>query len=66
MVQSGRPEVIVPEDTDFNQCTVNPCLNRGQCVLDDNLGYRCLCPIGKTGVICKQSKQNDVSKKAIL
>ena len=55
-VLEGRKEDSVYNEDDFNQCTINPCLNQGICQLDDNLGYRCLCPLGKTGVLCKQSK----------
>ncbi|XP_052821289.1 agrin-like isoform X2 [Mya arenaria] len=34
-------------------CTLNPCRHGGQCRLDDELGYRCLCGLGRTGVICR-------------
>ncbi|XP_056008873.1 LOW QUALITY PROTEIN: agrin-like [Ostrea edulis] len=35
-----------------NPCSDSPCLNNGQCQLDESLGYRCLCPLEKTGSIC--------------
>ncbi|KAK3607077.1 hypothetical protein CHS0354_039132 [Potamilus streckersoni] len=47
-------ENTVAINTDFNACTLNPCLNRGICQLDHSLGYRCLCVIGRSGSICKQ------------
>ncbi|XP_069117853.1 agrin-like isoform X2 [Argopecten irradians] len=39
---------------DQSACSINPCRNQGLCVPDDLLGYRCLCPLGKTGPNCKR------------
>ncbi|XP_076085746.1 agrin-like isoform X7 [Mytilus galloprovincialis] len=38
-----------------DSCINNPCRNNGLCRLDKDLGYRCLCPIGRSGSICKDN-----------
>ncbi|KAL4221641.1 hypothetical protein ACF0H5_019897 [Mactra antiquata] len=50
-VKSSNGNSFIPiEDT----CALNPCLHNGVCKLDDNLGYRCLCQLGRMGTICKK------------
>ncbi|XP_053379585.1 agrin-like isoform X3 [Mercenaria mercenaria] len=51
VVQENTDEVIPDE---INTCTLNPCLHSGVCKLDDNLGYRCLCRLGRKGNICNK------------
>lgn len=52
-VVSVRPAVPHTNTT----CALNPCQNGGTCLMDETLGYRCLCPLGTGGSICKDSKQ---------
>ncbi|XP_036359766.1 agrin isoform X5 [Octopus sinensis] len=42
-----------PSPTSNTTCTLNPCQNGGTCLMDKTLGYRCLCPLGTGGSICK-------------
>jgi len=39
-------------ESDINECESNPCLNGGQCDLDES-GYSCRCSLGYTGVNCE-------------
>ncbi|CAL1545990.1 unnamed protein product, partial [Lymnaea stagnalis] len=43
-------------DNLVDACTNNPC-HFGTCVLDKTLGYRCACPLGKTGTLCKRNQE---------
>jgi len=51
-VQESGNRSAIPEEVDT--CTLNPCRHGGECRPDDELGYRCMCPLGRTGVICRQ------------
>ncbi|CAC5391138.1 unnamed protein product [Mytilus coruscus] len=50
-VETLRPDEHITDDS----CINNPCRNNGLCRLDRDLGYRCLCPIGRFGSICKDN-----------
>ena len=41
---------------EINNCSPNPCGNRGTCELDETVegGYVCTCPDGYTGVNCME------------
>nr|XP_022336606.1 agrin-like isoform X7 [Crassostrea virginica] len=44
-----------PDDKIYRDpCSDSPCLNNGLCLLDDSLGYRCICPLEKSGSSCHQ------------
>ena len=43
--------------TDIDECSSNPCINRGVCVNEVNK-YRCTCSPGFTGAQCEISKFN--------
>lgn len=55
-VVSVRPAVPHTNTT----CTLNPCQNGGTCLMDETLGYRCLCPLGTGGSICKDIVSFDI------
>ncbi|XP_060593963.1 agrin-like isoform X4 [Ruditapes philippinarum] len=57
VIQESTNEVIPDE---MNTCTLSPCLHQGVCKLDDNIGFRCLCKLGRTGNIC--NKRTSFSK----
>lgn len=48
--------VLVLSVLDINECIErNPCLYGGTCRNTDG-GYFCICPQGRTGQMCEQSK----------
>lgn len=50
------PNVLVLSVLDINECIErNPCLYGGTCRNTDG-GYFCICPQGRTGQMCEQSK----------
>ncbi|XP_076451600.1 agrin-like isoform X2 [Babylonia areolata] len=46
------PVVTLPPEKDA--CADNPCAPHGMCQLDDLLGFRCTCPLGRTGPRCEK------------
>ncbi|KAK6177684.1 hypothetical protein SNE40_015737 [Patella caerulea] len=49
----AKPPSSLTNSPNEDACTINPCHNSGTCELDESLGFRCLCPLGKTGSLCK-------------
>lgn len=45
--------------TDINECQSSPCAYGATCV-DEINGFRCICPIGRTGVRCQECKYTSV------
>lgn len=46
-------------------CDNNPCLFGGTCIPFSNSGYICLCPYGKHGHFCENSKFSIISKNFV-
>ena len=45
-----------------NICTINPCLNNGQCFMGyTNKRYLCVCPAGFKGDNCEKGENNDTT-----
>lgn len=39
---------------DVDECQTNPCRHGGECV-DLVGGFRCICPVGRSGTLCEVS-----------
>lgn len=50
--KENQPLVTLPPEKDA--CADNPCYAGGQCKVDDMLGYRCICPLGRSGPLCNK------------
>ncbi|KAL8568100.1 hypothetical protein ACOMHN_000324 [Nucella lapillus] len=48
--KEAHPVVTLPPEKDA--CVDNPCFPHGLCQLDDLLGFRCTCPLGRSGPRC--------------
>lgn len=48
-------------ETALDACGRNPCLWGGSCESVSN-GFKCICPFGRTGKICEESKHKSVVK----
>lgn len=46
-------------------CDNNPCLFGGTCIPFSNSGYICLCPYGKHGHFCENSKLSTLSRNCL-
>ena len=51
--KENQPLVTLPPEKDA--CADNPCYAGGQCKVDDMLGYRCICPLGRSGPTLQQT-----------
>ncbi|XP_070206823.1 agrin-like isoform X2 [Littorina saxatilis] len=48
----NTPFVTLPPEKDA--CADNPCYAGGQCEVDELLGFRCTCPLGRAGPLCNK------------
>ena len=51
-VKKENRTVTLPPETDA--CANDPCYAGGQCKVDEMLGYRCICPLGRSGPLCNK------------
>ncbi|XP_041377630.1 agrin-like isoform X2 [Gigantopelta aegis] len=52
-VKRDQPPKHLTNPPNRDACTENPCHHHGTCVLDDSLGFRCICPLSQGGPFCR-------------